>query len=132
MIRGTSVRTGDYTMRYGRVSQRALLDCTSSRRSMVMRALPRLGVVTTEYQDDSSSKRPRVVRRLRGHVPLDGTSTACRVGPPGLRAHGAAPAAPLDPPPDTQRRRIGQPATPAKAKPVSKDRGLTRGHSISV
>ena len=59
MIRGTSVRTGDYTMRYGRVSQRALLDCTSSRRSMVMRALPRLGVVTTEYQDDSSSKRPR-------------------------------------------------------------------------
>ena len=48
MIRGTSVRTGDYTMRYGRVSQRALLDCTSSRRSMVMRALPRLGVVTTE------------------------------------------------------------------------------------
>jgi hypothetical protein len=46
-------------MRYGHVSQLAPLDCTSSRRSTVMCALPRVLAVTTEYQRDSSSKRPR-------------------------------------------------------------------------
>jgi hypothetical protein len=59
MIRGTIARIGELAMRYGHPSQLAILDCTSSRRSTVMRALPRATVVTTEYQRDSSSKRPR-------------------------------------------------------------------------
>ena len=60
MIRGTIRRTRELAMRYGRQrSQLALLDCTSSRRSTVMCARPRSGAVTTEYQRDSSSKRPR-------------------------------------------------------------------------
>ena len=46
-------------MRYGQLSQLAPLDCTSSRRSTVMCALPRATAVTTVYQRDSSSKRPR-------------------------------------------------------------------------
>jgi hypothetical protein len=58
-IRGTIARIGDLTMRYGRSSQLATLDCTSSRRSTVMCALPRAIAVTTVYQRDSSSKRPR-------------------------------------------------------------------------
>jgi hypothetical protein len=57
MIRGTIARIGDLTMRYGRLSQLATLECTSSRRSTVMCALPRATAVTTEYQRDSSSKR---------------------------------------------------------------------------
>src|SRR4029434_10094021 len=59
MIRGTIARIGDLDMRYGQRSQLALLDCTSSRRSTVMCALPRATAVTTVYQRDSSSKRPR-------------------------------------------------------------------------
>jgi hypothetical protein len=59
MIRGTIVRIGELAMRYGHLSQLAPLDCTSSRRSTVMCALPRATAVTTEYQRDSSSKRPR-------------------------------------------------------------------------
>src|ERR1700681_593839 len=59
MIRGTIARIGELTMRYGRPSQLATLDCTSSRRSTVMCALLRATAVTTEYQRDSSSKRPR-------------------------------------------------------------------------
>ena len=59
MIRGTIARIGELAMRYGRPSQLATLDCTSSRRSTVMCALLRATAVTTEYQRDSSSKRPR-------------------------------------------------------------------------
>ena len=59
MIRGTIARIGELAMRYGLASQLATLDCTSSRRSTVMCALPRATAVTTEYQRDSSSKRPR-------------------------------------------------------------------------
>ena len=59
MIRGTIARIGELAMRYGHPSQLATLDCTSSRRSTVMCALPRATAVTTEYQRDSSSKRPR-------------------------------------------------------------------------
>ena len=55
---GTNQRTGDLTMRYGFRSQLAPLDCTSSRRSTVMCALSRVTGITTEYQRDSSSKRP--------------------------------------------------------------------------
>ena len=58
MYIGTNQRIGGLAMRYGRQSQRAPLDCTSSRRSTVMRALPRVTAVTTGYQRDSSSKRP--------------------------------------------------------------------------
>src|SRR5687768_12088001 len=57
MIRGTIARTGELAMRYGHVSQLATLDCTSSRRSTVMCALPQATVVTTVYQSDSSSNR---------------------------------------------------------------------------
>jgi hypothetical protein len=59
MIRGTIVRIGELAVRHGQPSQLATLDCTSSRRSTVMRALLRDTAVTTEYQRDSSSKRPR-------------------------------------------------------------------------
>ncbi len=64
MIRGTILKIGELAMRYGPASQLALLDGTSSRRSMVMRALPPLVAITTEYQDDSSSKR-LTARRCR-------------------------------------------------------------------
>ena len=56
---GTIQRIGGLVMRYGCGSQLAPLDCTSSRRSTVMCALLRATAVTTEYQRDSSSKRPR-------------------------------------------------------------------------
>ena len=84
-------------MRYGLRSQRAPLDCTSSRRSTVMRALPRATGVTTGYQRDSSSKRPmssvvsaarpptrrtRVGHGVQGFAPA---RHAC--GAPGHRAH---------------------------------------------
>ena len=55
---GTIQRIGGLVMRYGFRSQLAPLDCTSSRRSTVMCALLRATAVTTEYQRDSSSKRP--------------------------------------------------------------------------
>src|SRR5512134_3583412 len=55
---GTNQRIGGLVMRHGPRSQRAPLDCTSSRRSTVMRALPWVTKVTTGYQRDSSSKRP--------------------------------------------------------------------------
>jgi hypothetical protein len=81
-------------MRYGHVSQLATLDCTSSRRSTVMCALPRATAVTTVYQRDSSSKRPRlsVVFAVR----VLNRDTTCRTRYPGLRALRAAPVAPLD------------------------------------
>jgi hypothetical protein len=60
MKRGTIVRTGGLAVRQGRQrSQLARIDCTSSRRSTVMCALSRATAITTEYQRDSSSKRPR-------------------------------------------------------------------------
>src|SRR5499426_2309153 len=98
MIRGTIVRIGGLCMRYGLSSQLARLDCTSSRRSTVMCALPRAIAVTTEYQRDSSSKRPRpsVVFAIRAPASADLTQ---QTRPPGLRALRAAPAAPLDPEP---------------------------------
>src|SRR5712692_2333911 len=59
MIRGTIVRTGGLQMRYGHPSQLATPDCASSRRSTVMCALLHASAVTTVYENDSSSKRPR-------------------------------------------------------------------------
>ena len=75
---GTNQRIGGLAMRYGVRSQRAPLDCTSSRRSTVMRALPWATGVTTGYQRDSSSKRPmssvtlvaRALHRLWNLPPL--------------------------------------------------------------
>ena len=96
MIRGTIARIGELAMRYGLPSQLATLDCTSSRRSTVMCALPRATAVTTVYQRDSSSKRPRssVVSAAR--------ATDARVprGGPGLQ--GCAPCG----------RRLRRPWTP--------------------
>ena len=133
MIRGTNVRIGDKAMRYGPASQLAPLDCTSSRRSTVMCALPRATAVTTVYQRDSSSKRPRssVVSaarapdpRPRNHV----ANTASRASRPAGGACGA---------PGHRVRHVREAyacaLTPAgTAKPPSIDRGLTRGHSISA
>src|SRR6202163_430679 len=88
-IRGTIVRIGELEMRYGLPSQLATLDCTSSRRSTVMCALLRATVVTTEYQRDSSSKRPRsfvvfAVRTLARASPDEyrTTATASRASRP--------------------------------------------------
>jgi hypothetical protein len=66
---GTNQRIGGLVMRYGLRSQRAPLDCTSSRRSTVMRALPWATGVTTGYQRDSSSKRPVSSVTLAARVP---------------------------------------------------------------
>ena len=94
MIRGTIARIGELAMRYGYLAQLATLDCTSSRRSTVMCALPRVTAVTTVSQRDSSSKRPSTVRRLRGptterrrtyHV----ANTASRAARPEGGAYGA-------------------------------------------
>jgi len=65
-----------------------------------MCALPRVTRVTTVYQRDSSSKRPRAsVVSAAGHrrvgVPRGGARR------PGLRALRAAPSAPLDAAPTT-------------------------------
>ena len=101
MIRGTIARIGELAMRYGQPSQLATLDCTSSRRSTVMCALPRATAVTTEYQRDSSSKRPRssvvfAARALtRASSRCQKMTTASRAsrpaggafGAPGPRAH---------------------------------------------
>jgi hypothetical protein len=97
MIRGTIARIGELAMRYGLPSQLARLDCTSSRRSTVMCALPRATTVTTVYQRDSSSKRPRasVVSAARPPTEYYVVGTASRAprplggafGAPGPRAH---------------------------------------------
>ena len=103
MIRGTIARIGELTMRYGHLSQLATLDCTSSRRSTVMCALPRAIAVTTVYQRDSSSKRPRasVVSAAR-------LTDAVGVPRGGRGVQGfaprAAPAVPLDTAPTTWSR----------------------------
>src|SRR6478672_4383002 len=102
MIRGTIARIGGDTMRQGSPPGFAKLDCLTSRRSTVMCALPRPTAVTTEYQRDSSSKRPRssvvlavraqsrasplgyqkVITASRASRPVGGAS-----GAPGPRAH---------------------------------------------
>jgi hypothetical protein len=96
MIRSTIVRIGELVLRYGHLTQLAPLDRTSSRRSSVMCALPRATAVTTVYQGDSSSKRPRssvvsaarAPTRRRSHEP-DTASRASRptgaFGAPGPR-----------------------------------------------
>src|SRR4030081_3383503 len=80
-------------MRYGHLSQLATLDCTSSRRSTVMCALPRVIAVTTEYQRDSSSKRPRSSVVFAARAPTHGKShepsTASRTSRPTGGARGA-------------------------------------------
>jgi hypothetical protein len=106
MIRGTIARIGELEMRYGQPSQLATLDCTSSRRSTVMRALPRATAVTTEYQSDSSSKRPRSSVVSAARAPTRASPTGCRrvgaasrasrpaggaCGAPGPRAHSPTP-----------------------------------------
>jgi hypothetical protein len=99
MIRGTIVRIGD-RCDTDLSPTLATLDCMSSRRGTVMCALPRVTVVTTEYQSDSSSKRPRssVVSAARPPTPTSPTwvSDSGR-GLQGLRAFRGAPTAPLDP-----------------------------------
>ena len=101
MIRGTIARIGERAMRYRQLSQLATLDCTSSRRSTVMCALPRATAVTTEYQRDSSSKRPRLSVVSAARAPSCVRDTRWWARHPGLRALQAAPAAPLDTVPTT-------------------------------
>src|SRR5229473_166213 len=136
MIRGTIVRTGDLTMRYGRPSQLAILDCTSSRRSTVMCALPRAIAVTTVYERDSSSKRPRSSVVSADRVLTRAGGTTWRTWRPGLRTPQVAPPAPLDTTPATWSDAV-RPASgrlPASVRPppvdTLQDGGLTRGHSI--
>ena len=100
MIRGTIARIGELAMRYGHPSQLATLDCTSSRRSTVMCALPRATAVITEYQRDSSSKRPQASVVSAARAPTR-PSTTWWTRYPGLRALRAAPSAPLDTAPTT-------------------------------
>ena len=133
MIRGTIARIGDLDMRYGQLSQLATLECTSSRRNTVMCALPRVTRVTTGYQRDSSSKRPRASVVSAARAPTR-RSTTWRTRRPGLRAQRAAPSAPLDTAPTTWSDAIREQADAcsATARPRSTDRGLTKGHSMSV
>ena len=130
---GTIQRTRELDMRQGLAPGLAPLDCTSSRRSTVMRALPRLAEVITGYQRDSSSKRPR-------------SPSSSRPAPPHRvprRTHGIQGCAPAG-------RRLRRPWTPhvrrdglrlmpasggllAPATPlIERERGLTEGHSISA
>ena len=100
MIRGTIARTGELDMRYEPLSQLALPDCTSSRRSTVMCALLRVTAVITVYQRDSSSKRPRASVVFAARSPTRSRTTR-RTRCPELRALRAAPSAPLDTAPTT-------------------------------
>ncbi len=100
MIRGPIVRIGELAMRYGRPSQLATLDCTSSRRSTVMRALLRAIAVTTEYQSDSSSKRPRSSVVFAARAPARASPGGCQKDAHGLQ--GFAPCG----------RRLRRPWTP--------------------
>jgi hypothetical protein len=86
MIRGTIVRIGDLAMRYGLPSQLATLDCTSSRRSTVMCALLRATVVTTEYQRDSSSKRPQSSVVFAVRAPTRASPIGCQMADAASRA----------------------------------------------
>jgi hypothetical protein len=95
MIRGTIARIGGDTMRHGPRPEFALLDCLTSRRSTVMCALLRAIAVTTVYQRDSSSKRPRASVVFAARL-LPHRRTTWRARYPGLRALWAAPLAPLD------------------------------------
>ena len=132
MIRGTIVRIGELAMRYGLPSQLATLDCTSSRRSTVMCALPQETAVTTVYQRDSSSKRPRssvvfTARALARASPCgcQKMSTASRASRPAGGACGApGPRAPL-----LTGRLLCR--LPARVTSPSQEGGLTKGHSIS-
>ena len=136
MIRGTIARIGELAMRHGPWSQFATLDCTSSRRSTVMRALPRVTVVITEYQRDSSSKRPRssvvfAARPPTRAAPPDRQTTdpASRASRPAGGACGA---------PGHRARHVVSDSYACKLTPAGirqatiEDRGLTRGHSISA
>jgi hypothetical protein len=86
MIRGTIVRIGDLVMRYGFSSQLATLECTSSRRSTVMCALPRATALTTEYQRDSSSKRPQSSVVSAARAPTRASPTGCQTADAASRA----------------------------------------------
>ena len=119
-------------MRYGLRSQLAPLDCTSSRRSTVMCALPWATGVTTEYQRDSSSKRPRssvvfAARALEHRRDADTASRASR--PAGRRLRR-----PWTPRPPRAQGSYASKLTLARDLPsrVRTNRGLTKGHSISV
>jgi hypothetical protein len=129
MIRGTIVRIGDLAMRYGLRSQLATLDCTSSRRSTVMCALPWATGVTTEYQRDSSSKRPRSSVVSAARAPTHRQMPDEGMRPPGLRALRAAPTAPLDPAPATGWEALdASKLTPARTRQATIERrGLDKG-----
>jgi hypothetical protein len=118
MRRGTIVRIGGLCKRYGPSSQLARLDCTSSRRTTVMCALPRVTAVTTVYQRDSSSKRPRssVVSAARSPTRR---RTTCRAWRPGLRAWGGAFGAPGTPRPTRGRKPLCEQADACSGKSQS-------------
>jgi len=87
MTRGTIQRTGEQRMRRGRGRPRlATLDCPPSRRSTVMCALPRAIAVTTEYQRDSSSKRPRSSVVFAARAPTRASPIGCQMADAAARA----------------------------------------------
>jgi hypothetical protein len=86
MIRGTIARIGELAMRHGHSSQLATLDCTSSRRSTVMCALPRATAVTTVYQRDSSSTRPRPSVVFAARAPTPASPKRCQIAGAASRA----------------------------------------------
>ena len=133
MRRGTIMRTGGLAMRYGLTSQLATLDCTSSRRSTVMCALP-APPVTTEYQRDSSSKRPRASVVSAARAPTDGPDHVRRTASRASRPAGGACGAPGPRAPHVVGRLLCRQANAcsAGAKPRSNDRDLTSSHSISA
>jgi hypothetical protein len=134
MIRGTMVRIGGFAMRYGRSSQLATLDCTSSRRSTVMCALLRATVVTTVYQRDSSSKRPRSSVVSAARAPTRRRSHEAGTASRASRPRGGAFGAPR-PRAGLVRKRMLLPPSLRLAAPrqsFGKTMHLTAGHSISA
>ncbi len=134
MIRGTIARIGGLGMRHGHPSQLATLECTSSRRSTVLGALSRATAVTTVYQRDSSSKRPRSSVVFAARAPNGGESHVANAASRASRPAGGASGAP-----GHRARHVGRALTRNKltlAAQVSaghsEDGGLTEGHSISA
>lgn len=94
-----------------------------------MCALPRATAVTTVYQRDSSSKRPRPSAVSAARAPNRIRDITWRTRHPGLRALGAAPAAPLDTAPATwSKSSYASKLTLAGIRQATiEDRGLDKG-----
>ena len=118
------------------VSQLAPIDCASSRRSTVMCALPP-PAVTTEYQRDSSSKRPRSSVVFAARPPTRASPTGDQTANTASRASRPTGGAPGAPGPRARRLmclRLGRQAVACRRERtrIAKIGGLDTGHSISA